>query len=1068
MNKKLLRIFSLLLVSTCLFSCGPNETSSLPNYDTINITDLNINNYDTNSIYDNDNQLVVKGIKSDGSYEEIPSKNYTYSVFDSTNRKVNTGVAFATAGTYSTYVKYNNKTYNPISFTVKQAVLPDDFIDIEISDSNINNYYTTSVYKTDNGLSVKGVTSQGTRVTIASTQYTYTIINSKGQMVDVTKAFGEVGNYSVIVNYQNLFSKQLSFVVNTYVPPTPVDEYVDIAISDTNINKYTVNSVYSTDNGLVVMGVKSNGTQERVSDNKWIYQVKNSSQRTVDTTVAFGTAGTYTVNVIYDNKFAKSLTFTVNEAPVPVDEDVDIEVIDTKLTDYTTASIYDTDNGLQVYLLKESGLRLPLTSTDYTYIIKNASKQVIDSSKAFAIAGKYSITVTYNVIFSKTLEFTVVSDTPTPIGSYEYRLVTDESNLVAGDIIVIGCPSEATTAGAIASGQKYMAAKDTTFSNDESKITALNDGSLQFTLAKSGNYWTLTNSDGKKLGAVNNKELSFAGGTTTWNISIDNDKATIANSQSSLGRILYNVSSPRFVNYATTTSTSSTMLLPYIYKKVNTVPIYPTSISMAESSIEVSAVKSTRLSVNFFPQGVNSGMDLTWTSMNTNVATVDNEGLVKAAANAKIGDSTTIKATSLYNSNLVATATVTIVEEQKDKWTIMMYICGANLESYYEQASDDISEILSVSNKPDDINIVIQTGGSDVNNSYFSKSKLRRFEVRNERATEIQSLNSASMGSANTLKDFIVWGDSTYPAEKTALILWNHGGGIYGCCYDELYDNDCLENNEVKTALSGAFTALKRTDKFEFIGYDLCMGANQEMAEFVSPYFNYMVASQESEAGSGYAYNTWIDDVYDYKPTTTILKSICDGFIESVKYDASNVANDQTMSYLDLSYMSEYKTAFEEFAGALKSKLKNRNDLVSLAKTAKVFGSGYYDSKNELLEYEGFDTWTEAQSYGCYYDSNLRYYVSPGWNYFCVFDVKDLVTKIGQSTYSPGSTYVNNLLTALDNLVAYSVKDTKAGNANGLSVFFYTVRWSYDYTSSDSSFTNWIYINEHFGALAEK
>jgi len=54
-------------------------------------------------------------------------------------------------------------------------------------------------------------------------------------------------------------------------------------------------------------------------------------------------------------------------------------------------------------------------------------------------------------------------------------------------------------------------------------------------------------------------------GISTWTISISNDDATIQSTEESYGRFLYNVSSPRFTTYATTTGISKTMLLPQLY-----------------------------------------------------------------------------------------------------------------------------------------------------------------------------------------------------------------------------------------------------------------------------------------------------------------------------------------------------------------------------------------------------------------------------------------------------------------------------------------------------------------------
>ena len=46
------------------------------------------------------------------------------------------------------------------------------------------------------------------------------------------------------------------------------------------------------------------------------------------------------------------------------------------------------------------------------------------------------------------------------------------------------------------------------------------------------------------------------------------------------------------------------------------------------------------------------------------------------------------------------------------------------------------------------------------------------------------------MGKSKTFQDFLEWGLTEYPAEKTAVIMWNHGGAMQGVCSDENYNGD--------------------------------------------------------------------------------------------------------------------------------------------------------------------------------------------------------------------------------------------------------------------------------------
>ena len=98
----------------------------------------------------------------------------------------------------------------------------------------------------------------------------------------------------------------------------------------------------------------------------------------------------------------------------------------------------------------------------------------------------------------------------------------------------------------------------------------------------------------------------------------------------------------------------------------------------------------------------------------------------------------------------------------------------------------------------------------------------------------------------------------------------------------------------------------------------------QDIAEFNSAYFNYQISSEESEAGYGWDYDNWVDNLYNKQSTTTILKEICDTFIKD-NGGVNSSSGDQTLSYLNLSYMAAYKTAWENMATQLKTKLTSSN-----------------------------------------------------------------------------------------------------------------------------------------------
>ena len=513
--------------------------------------------------------------------------------------------------------------------------------------------------------------------------------------------------------------------------------------------------------------------------------------------------------------------------------------------------------------------------------------------------------------------------------------------------------------------------------------------------------------------------------------------------------------------------------------KVTVNKINPTAITLDSSSLEICVGMSRSLTVTYTPSNANANKDVTWTSSNTSVATVS-AGKVTVKSDANPGDTATITAKLTNLPSITASCNVTVSAQTGNFYTVLIYMCGANLESDYANNMDtdddgeidwygwglatmDIMEILKVPNKPDDVNIVIETGGAkewtnNTNSTYpqysanysngynISSDKLQRHHVNSNGKIELdESLDTyTSMGSSSTLQSFLEYGLNNYPAQNTALILWNHGGGLQGVCFDEKKNKDGLTANEVASAVSGALNNTGHSgEKLEWIGYDACLMAVQDIADVNSQYFNYMVASEQTESGEGWAYEGWVDDLYAHKTTPQILTAICDEFVDSNNYyydyygnehyNANYSGNDQTLAYYDLSKMDTYRTAWENMAAQLKNKLSSSNK----------------NSFNTLIG--------NCQNYG---DESAYAYG--------LVDAKDFLNRLSSSSgsFKPDSSYITAVSNAFSQLVVHSAKGAGAGNSNGLCLYWtidsYTSYYN-TYNNSTTRFTNWCYLVNNFG-----
>ncbi|MCH5171537.1 MAG: Ig-like domain-containing protein [Erysipelotrichales bacterium] len=483
---------------------------------------------------------------------------------------------------------------------------------------------------------------------------------------------------------------------------------------------------------------------------------------------------------------------------------------------------------------------------------------------------------------------------------------------------------------------------------------------------------------------------------------------------------------------ATVIGENDVLVQKSIILTVENVPI--SSLTLNKTSLDLVINQTYKLTASILPDDA-TNKNIIWNSSNPSVATVT-DGIVEA-----ISSGTSTITASSEDGTKVASCNVEVKNQLLDDYTIMIYLSGTDLETDAGLATENIAEILSVDNMPDNINIIIQTGGAKKWSTKYgiSSTTLQRWHVKNNNLVMDDELPNASMGASSTFQSFMEWGLTEYPASKTGVILWGHGGAVVGCCYDETYDYDQLTSGEAHYALEKAFEEAGITNKLEWIGYDCCLMATADVADLSSDYFEYMVASQESEPGEGWDYDNWLDDLYANTEIETpdLLKEIantyvekCDAYYKSWGY--SNY-NDATMSVLDLSKMPIFREAWENMSLNL-SKI-----IISTSKWSKF--KSYVNGCQKF----GYDS-----SYGYPYD---------------VFDIKDFIEAMKESE-DFSSIGIEDVETALEEVVIHNVYGKNSADAGGLNFFCaisgYGSRSSY--LASETYFDNWRELNSTYGS----
>lgn len=258
----------------------------------------------------------------------------------------------------------------------------------------------------------------------------------------------------------------------------------------------------------------------------------------------------------------------------------------------------------------------------------------------------------------------------------------------------------------------------------------------------------------------------------------------------------------------------------------------------------------------------------------------------------------------------------------KDKVTIMVYMCGADLESRSGMATRDLQEMLNAKTGKN-INLIIYTGGATRwQNNAVSAQVNQVYQIKDGQLSRlVENAGTTPMTDPNTLSSFIQFGKENFEADRYELILWDHGqGSLTGYGYDEKYPNAGAMNlSEINAALrDGGVT-------FDFVGFDTCLMATVETANVVAKYADYMIASEETEPGLGWYYTDWLTKFSKNTsmPTVEIGQNIVDDFVETCQKQVPGQS--ATLSVVDLAELQHtVPEKLKSFAKSVNKKMENK------------------------------------------------------------------------------------------------------------------------------------------------
>ena len=337
------------------------------------------------------------------------------------------------------------------------------------------------------------------------------------------------------------------------------------------------------------------------------------------------------------------------------------------------------------------------------------------------------------------------------------------------------------------------------------------------------------------------------------------------------------------------------------------------------------------------------------------------------------------------------------------KRTIMIYMIGSDLESQYAAASSDIEEMKASGLDFDEVNVLIYTGGTKKwINGEIPDDKNAIFKVTSSGLVKLEEYEKSSMTDPSNLTNFLNYGHDKFKSSKYSLILWDHGGGpILGYGFDENYVGT-LTLAKLKQGLSNSKFNGK---KLEMIGFDACLMSSVEVADALSDYANYMLASQEVEPGFGWDYS-FLSTVTNKTSTVEMGTAIIDYY--GNYYKGMNGAKGITLSLLDLSKINAVESKINDLFKDVDDNLTIDYSTVSRTRnSAKSFGKVSVNTSYDLV-----DLYDLVDKMPSKYDTKIES-LQGVLNDFVVYQTTDLESTYGVSIYFPyeNKQYINEIIT---------------------------------------------------------
>lgn len=277
-----------------------------------------------------------------------------------------------------------------------------------------------------------------------------------------------------------------------------------------------------------------------------------------------------------------------------------------------------------------------------------------------------------------------------------------------------------------------------------------------------------------------------------------------------------------------------------------------------------------------------------------------------------------------------------LVAEPEARWTYLVYIVGDNnLEEY---VTVDIETEFAALGSNADVQIVALADRSpDYSADNGNWTDTRLFHItQGQKATATAALatwGERNMGDPETLIEFMEFAQTYYPAEKYALVFWDHGWAWRpGQSNLDETDGDTLDLDEISDAL----LAMGGVD---VVAFDQCLMSTIEVQTQLKPVAKATVLSEDYVGYEGFEHDMVISDLRKNPAMSaeqlavTMGRSMTDRTVTAVtldgRFDTLQSAMDRWSRLLLAGmpkYVKQYEQAFKATKGVADPITKDLRD----------------------------------------------------------------------------------------------------------------------------------------------